>query len=181
MKSRKSFKISLQGFLAMGIAFTLTVTSCGEKKNRVEEAPAKEQAAELAANISFSDGATEQAFHNYQEMRIALVKSDVEKVKAAATNLAGSFSGDGDELKQTAIEMANAESLEKQRELFSELTATVEPMFKEALSGGIIYKQFCPMVFEGEGGYWISTEDEILNPYYGEKMLKCGKVVNEIK
>jgi len=84
-------------------------------------------------------------------------------------------------MKLTALAMAEANDLEKQRELFSDFTEKVEPMFKEFISEGSIYKQFCPMAFEGKGGYWISNVDEIRNPYYGEKMLKCGKVVATIE
>jgi Cu(I)/Ag(I) efflux system membrane fusion protein len=32
-----------------------------------------------------------------------------------------------------------------------------------------------------EGARWISREKEIRNPYFGEKMLKCGSVVDLIK
>ena len=44
-----------------------------------------------------------------------------------------------------------------------------------------MYKQFCPMAFEGKGGYWVSTSEDIKNPYYGDKMLTCGKVVEVIQ
>jgi membrane fusion protein, copper/silver efflux system len=35
-----------------------------------------------------------------------------------------------------------------------------------------LYIEYCPMV----DAYWLSTEKEIRNPYYGEKMIKCGEV-----
>jgi len=37
------------------------------------------------------------------------------------------------------------------------------------------YYQYCPMAFDNKGAYWISNETEIRNPYFGEKMLKCGE------
>jgi hypothetical protein len=37
------------------------------------------------------------------------------------------------------------------------------------------YYQRCPMANDNKGAYWISQEKEIRNPYYGEKMLKCGE------
>jgi Cu(I)/Ag(I) efflux system membrane fusion protein len=37
------------------------------------------------------------------------------------------------------------------------------------------YYQYCPMAFDSKGAYWISNETEIRNPYFGEKMLKCGE------
>ena len=39
-----------------------------------------------------------------------------------------------------------------------------------------MYKQFCPMAFNDQGGYWLSNSKEVRNPYFGDKMLKCGMV-----
>ena len=30
------------------------------------------------------------------------------------------------------------------------------------------------MAFNNEGAYWLSKNENILNPYFGEKMLTCG-------
>ncbi len=124
---------------------------------------------------------TGKVFQNYQQIRMALVNSNAEEVNLAAGNLAESFTGEREEMKSMAIAMADAKDIEKQRELFSQFTEKVEPLFKESISEGAIYKQFCPMAFDGKGGYWISDVEEIRNPYYGEKMLKCGKVTETIK
>ncbi len=133
------------------------------------------------ADTSFSDGMTGKVFQNYQQVRIALVNSDAEEVNMAAGNLAENLTGQREEMKSMALAMADTKDIEKQRELFSQFTEKVEPLFKESISEGAIYKQFCPMAFEGKGGYWISNAEEIRNPYYGEKMLKCGKVTETIK
>ena len=37
-----------------------------------------------------------------------------------------------------------------------------------------LYYQFCPMAKNGEGANWISNTKEIINPYMGQRMLKCG-------
>ena len=39
-----------------------------------------------------------------------------------------------------------------------------------------VYLEFCPMAFDNKGAFWISKDKEIKNPYYGDKMLKCGEV-----
>jgi membrane fusion protein, copper/silver efflux system len=44
-----------------------------------------------------------------------------------------------------------------------------------------MYLQFCPMAFDNKGGFWISSEKEIRNPYFGDIMLKCGEVKREFK
>lgn len=37
-----------------------------------------------------------------------------------------------------------------------------------------IYYQFCPMAKNGDGASWLSSTKEIVNPYMGQRMLKCG-------
>ena len=44
------------------------------------------------------------------------------------------------------------------------------------MSKGTLYVQHCPMVNNNEGADWISDEEKIRNPYFGDKMMKCGKV-----
>ena len=36
------------------------------------------------------------------------------------------------------------------------------------------------MANDDKGGYWLSIEKEIKNPYFGSKMLKCGEVKGTI-
>jgi Cu(I)/Ag(I) efflux system membrane fusion protein len=44
-----------------------------------------------------------------------------------------------------------------------------------------IYIQKCPMANNNRGALWLSREDAIRNPYYGDAMLTCGSVVRELK
>ena len=166
----------------------ITLASCGETKNKQdakistpEEIETKKENTADIADASFSDGMTGKVFHNYQQILMALVNSDADEVNEAAGNLAESFTEERGHMHLMAKAMEEMDDIETQRELFSQLTEKVEPLFKESISEGTIYKQFCPMAFEGNGGYWISNVDEIRNPYYGDRMLKCGKVVEEIK
>jgi Cu(I)/Ag(I) efflux system membrane fusion protein len=39
-----------------------------------------------------------------------------------------------------------------------------------------LYVQHCPMADNNEGGYWLSRDKDIQNPYFGSKMLRCGSV-----
>ncbi len=39
-----------------------------------------------------------------------------------------------------------------------------------------LYSQFCPMADNNKGGFWLSLEEEIQNPYFGDAMLTCGSV-----
>jgi membrane fusion protein, copper/silver efflux system len=45
----------------------------------------------------------------------------------------------------------------------------------------VVYHQYCPMAFDDEGGYWLSSEEQIQNPYLPETMLMCGEVIERIE
>lgn len=44
-----------------------------------------------------------------------------------------------------------------------------------------LYIQFCPMANNDKGALWISMEEEIINPYFGDVMLNCGNVEDIIE
>ena len=44
-----------------------------------------------------------------------------------------------------------------------------------------LYVQFCPMANNNSGATWVSLEEEIINPYFGDEMLNCGNVETIIK
>lgn len=44
-----------------------------------------------------------------------------------------------------------------------------------------LFVQFCPMADNDNGAYWLSKEEQVLNPYFGDKMLKCGSVKEVIE
>ena len=43
-------------------------------------------------------------------------------------------------------------------------------------TGAELYEANCPMAFQGRGAPWLADAEEILNPYFGDKMLHCGEV-----
>ncbi|SEQ57850.1 efflux RND transporter periplasmic adaptor subunit [Neolewinella agarilytica] len=45
---------------------------------------------------------------------------------------------------------------------------------------GIYYVQYCPMAFDNAGANWLSNEEQIRNPYFGDLMMKCGSVTAEL-
>ena len=42
--------------------------------------------------------------------------------------------------------------------------------------GKKVFQQFCPMANSDKGAIWLSSNEIIMNPYFGAKMLKCGTV-----
>ena len=132
------------------------------------------------ADEHFMDGMTGKIWHNYLEIKMALTLSDAEQVQQIANTMAESFSEERAEMKSLAQKMSETGDIETQRVLFAEFTEKAGPMFEDALSGGTIYKKFCPMAFDNKGAYWYASVEEISNPYFGDKMPKCGSVEKTI-
>ena len=114
------------------------------------------------------------------DLRKALVETNATEAAAAAGALSGALRTAQPELSGLAAAMASEQDVEIQRALFSEFIGASEAYFTDALSGGTLYKQYCPMAFGNKGGYWLSDVAEIRNPYFGDKMLTCGTVATTI-
>ncbi|MGM0587060.1 MAG: efflux RND transporter periplasmic adaptor subunit [Bacteroidota bacterium] len=81
-------------------------------------------------------------------------------------------------LESQVQSIEQSSDLEEQREAFSEISMQLITLIKKAGITGVGYQQHCPMAF-GNGADWLSQEEEVRNPYYGEQMLTCGSVVTE--
>lgn len=87
-----------------------------------------------------------------------------------------------DEFERIILKMKASKSIEIMRVHFQKLSnALIALMEKENPLNETLYVQFCPMADDDRGAFWLSTEQEIKNPYFGSMMLKCGNVDRKIK
>lgn len=155
----------------------ITLIAC---KNEAKTKNAKEETIETSqTELTFSNADVKNQFQHYIHLKTALVNSDVSEAKSGAKMLIKNT--DDAQLKNMLAEISEASDIEEQRTVFSSITEKMTAIVDESITNGEVYKQFCPMAFNNEGGYWLSTEREIRNPYFGDKMLKCGKVSETIK
>lgn len=74
-------------------------------------------------------------------------------------------------------EFLHIKSLEDKRSYFSHITEILYCTFKSFDTKlDEVHVAFCPMAFDNKGAYWLTDRPEIRNPYFGDKMLKCGKI-----
>jgi len=124
---------------------------------------------------SDADAAAKEA----RSLNNALKKIDMKKLKPNDHNTWMPLSN---AIEQASATASNADDIEAQRKSLSVITDSyIEAINKFSLSGLNTYYQYCPMVFDNKGGYWISETEEIKNPYLGSKMMSCGETVREIK
>ncbi len=167
------------------MAVIALMLSCkGDKKaepsvETTESGTAEMEAGE-SAGIAFEEDATQQVFASYLKLKDALVAGNPDAAKAAAADM-GRVTGLENEIVTAEIEaFLSADGIDGQRASFLKLNEKLEPILRDHISEGAVYKQFCPMAFNDEGGFWFSDKEEIRNPYFGDRMLKCGKVEDKL-
>ena len=84
-------------------------------------------------------------------------------------------------LSYDAEHIKGVSETEHQREHFSSLSKNMFELMKVMKPAYPIYYDHCPMYNDGKGADWISKEAIIKNPYYGNQMLSCGKIVETVK
>lgn len=77
--------------------------------------------------------------------------------------------------------MAASEDIETLRAEFRFLSDLMVVTVKSFGIEGVVYQQYCPMAFGDEGAYWLSSEEQIRNPYLPESMPGCGEVIERIE
>lgn len=132
---------------------------------------------------SFSVGANfQELVDGYMLVKDALVQSDAESAANTALILAQKLeTADPFEKKAQLLDAINGVAstlkIEKQREsfaLFSDILWPLVQMVSDLTK--TIYQHYCPM----KNWYWLSYEITVKNPYYGSKMLSCGKLNDKI-
>ncbi len=133
----------------------------------------------------------------YLQLKEALVASSQQKASRSADQLIRDLSKvDMSLVKGEAhlywMDQANAMrshsnliakgDLEKQREQFRFLSdALIQTLKVFGISEHTYYIQHCPMANNNKGASWISLNHVIQNPYYGDKMLTCGAVIDSLE
>jgi hypothetical protein len=137
-------------------------------------------------------------FNAYVSLKDAFVSSDASKVKAESSSvqavlgkvdmklLSGVAHNDWMNYQGGLVSSLQAiqasDDIEVQRQAFSDLTGNLYKSIKAyGLGGANAYYDFCPMAFDNQGAFWLSSEDKIQNPYFGDKMLTCGEVKEKLK
>ena len=133
--------------------------------------------------VKLNDNNLTKAYMHYTMINRALVEANSEKAQKASKMLVGMLKkyGNAEQAKIIASEMASKSNIMEQRIVFAELTTALEPLLKDNIDEGEIYKTFCPMADDGEGSYWFSNSSNIVNPYMGKAMASCGSVKETFK
>ena len=167
------------------VVITVSLFSCQQTKKTEAHTEADKEVFEVSSTVdaAFSSDTLETLYAQYLGVKDALVRTDAAATQKAAETMVNSdkVSSAFPDIYTHAQKIAREEDVNLQREQFVELTRAVEAALEGDITSGKVFKQFCPMAFEGRGGYWLSNSEEIRNPYFGTVMLKCGEVKETLK
>ncbi len=132
----------------------------------------------------------------YLQLKDALVATDHEKTKMATLEAVKtldkldmpSLKGEAhsfwmkqmNAMESHGKQMNEAEDIEQKRHQFIFYSDALISTLKAFGVDNTLYVQHCPMANDGKGANWISDKEEVRNPYFGDKMLKCGFVKTTI-
>lgn len=155
------------------------LVACKNEPKSNDETQVKEEVSQEKAALAFNDSNVGNQFQHYIHLKTALVNSDAVEAQSGAKMLMENTEDAA--LKEMLAKISASNEIEDQRTAFSEVTKKIAEVVDASISSGEVYMQYCPMAFNNEGGYWLSSEKEIRNPYFGDRMLTCGKVSEIIK
>lgn len=172
------------------VAAIMIATSCTNNTNQKVALSAPDSSAAAVADagstvsIKLKDANIQSIYTGYITLKDALVSTKFEEATKAAAALKANLANQKG-CESTALiadKIATAKDIAAQRKDFTALSTDLIALFKHAdLEAGTIYVQHCPMANKGDGGDWLSSEQKIQNPYYGDEMMECGRVAEEIK
>ncbi|MCB4809034.1 efflux RND transporter periplasmic adaptor subunit [Tamlana sp. 62-3] len=137
-------------------------------------------------------------FNAYINLKDALVKEDSKSTSANATTLLNKLNkvdmkllSDNkahnhwmsleSEIKSSATSISETSDIKSQRDHFKHLSSHLINAVQLFGINEKVYVEFCPMSDNNNGAYWLSKEEKVINPYFGEAMLTCGEVKQVIE
>ena len=123
----------------------------------------------------------------YLKLKDELVRSDAKTSSALAKEMLvllsdKKYAFSRNNLKAPLESLRKTDDIEVQRELFRLISNEMIQWASTTKSvSSKLYVQFCPMANNNKGAKWLSSEEQIRNPFYGDTMLTCGSVVDIIK
>lgn len=167
-------------------------TTTGHEGHLSMEMPNTTKKERLKVSIKFQEQ-LKMVFNNYIKLKDALVKDDATNViKEAKISLSSLTNVDmkllkdekehtnwmalEKEIKSSVSSISGTTDIKEQRSYFKHLSMYLISAIETFGINEKVYSQFCPMADNDNGAYWLSKEEQVLNPYFGNAMLKCGSV-----
>ncbi|PCJ98074.1 MAG: efflux transporter periplasmic adaptor subunit [Flavobacteriaceae bacterium] len=134
-----------------------------------------------------------KVFDDYINLKDALVKENTKAVVESANSTLKNLEGVDmklltnmeahkhwmaieKEIKASTSSISSTSEIKEQRNHFKHLSTHLTNAIQLFGIDFKVYSQFCPMADDNNGAFWLSKEEKVLNPYFGNAMLSCGEV-----
>jgi len=125
----------------------------------------------VATDAPTAATAAEKVVAQLEKVDMSLVKGDAHLYWMEQLNA----------LQAHSTKITKMDEVEAQRKQFGFLSdALINSIEAFGTSGDALYVQHCPMAFNNQGGDWLALEEQIQNPYFGDKMMKCGLIKKDL-
>ncbi len=179
--------------IVLSILFTLN--ACAQNKDAQKSKKQMEESKIFESTHADVKAQIAKTLAVYYLLKDALIADDLSEAKIQAksfrkvlitidmTKMTGAehtfFMPLQTKLDYDAEHIQSAPEIEHMREHFSSFSNNMFKLVKafKANNGQSVYLDYCPM----QKASWLSNEEPIKNPYYGNKMLTCGSITETIK
>ena len=137
-------------------------------------------------------------FNDYIKLKDALVKDDSKSVVGESKRLLDNLSKVNmklltdkeahnhwmsleKEIKIAVTSISKTSNIKEQRNHFKHLSSILINAVQLFGVNEKVFVEFCPMADNNNGAYWLSKEEKVINPYFGDAMLTCGEVKQVIE
>lgn len=136
-----------------------------------------EPSGDEASAVVIPSGLAEKLLPSYFKIQLGLAGDDLDAAKVGLKEMMD-IVGHSGSLPDLIHDMLAADSLEPvRRPHFETLSHALIQAIRdssEALEADA-YLMHCPMVYPDRGADWLQADDELINPYFGSMMLRCGE------
>lgn len=135
----------------------------------------------LSAYLDLTQALSEDQKEQAQEQARGLYQQAQQIIKLSLSGSAAQWQDFlKEELLPTLQSMQRTQELEQMRADFKKSSAFMVDLARALPGNQNLYVQYCPMADQNKGGFWLSTKEEIANPYFGAMMYRCGSVVDHL-
>ncbi len=112
----------------------------------------------------------------------ASAKNTLEKLQSVAESDLGKMEQSHiSKIKRMLVAINETDNIKNQRDHFVVLNQNMVPLVMNIKNIDLqLLIQKCPMANNSKGAFWLSTNKEIRNPYYGEQMMTCGSTIDSL-
>ncbi|WMI64155.1 efflux RND transporter periplasmic adaptor subunit [Aestuariibaculum sp. YM273] len=128
----------------------------------------------IALKDALVEGYSEEASEASQSLEKSLPKVDMKLLKENEAHMR--WMTQLKKIESNSASISKSSKIEEQRQHFKGLSDALIAAIQSFGVNEKVFLEYCPMANDNQGAFWLSKEEKVLNPYFGDAMLTCGEV-----